>query len=33
MIEKDFNDYLYSRSLDLEPRCVKQPTKYVSNIF
>ncbi|CAI9720907.1 son of sevenless homolog 1-like [Octopus vulgaris] len=26
--EKDFNDYLYNKSLDLEPRGEKQPRKY-----
>ena len=32
MIEKDFNDYLYSKSLELEPRNSKAPIKFVSSL-
>ena len=30
MSEKDFNDYLYEKSLTLEPRNSKQASKFVS---
>lgn len=30
--EKAFNDYLYNKSLEIEPRGCKQPPKFVSNI-
>ncbi len=30
LTEKEFNDYLYAKSLDLEPRNSKAPSKYVS---
>ena len=32
LTEKEFNDYLYNKSLDLEPRNCKAPTKYVSHL-
>ena len=32
MNDKEFNDYLYSKSLDMEPRNCKAPSKYVSDL-
>lgn len=30
MTEKEFNDYIYDKSLEIEPRNLKQPPKFVS---
>ena len=31
MTEKDFEDYLYEKSLEIQPRHAKQPPKFVSD--
>ena len=33
MTEKDFNDYLYNKSLEIEPRNARQPPRFVSCVF
>ncbi len=30
MSEKDFSDYLFNKSLEIEPRNCKQPPRFVS---
>ncbi len=33
MTEREFDDYLYTRSMVIEPRGAKQPVKNVSRVF